>query len=274
MVELQSLLRRRVHAIILVQCAVRGRQAYILVDRLKKIKFVKKMRAKRIQRAFRGWRTRMRILMEYLRENTGSKVELDDTRHLSYLIYYLLLKRRRREHKYRVLNVSAVYTQKIVRGFLGRRVARGVWRLVESLKGWANPQYAKAFMRQLLRNKIFLSIPVKVSREETPAVEHVRKFLPLDCRTDIEASVYVYSAALKAWYDSSDSPLLKSELSALIACFRNPQTSGINISVVDAYITMHAAPCKTHGRKICAECYFFQDCRWSRCRSQRYVSND
>lgn len=73
--------------------------------------------------------------------------------------------------------------------------------------------------------------------------------------------MYVFTAALALWYESADSPLLESELTAIVTCFRNPATSGINISTVDAYIHMHSKPCRKHGRQVCAECYFHQDCR-------------
>ena len=104
----------------------------------------------------------------------------------------------------------------------------------------------------------------------TPATGTVRAFLPRDCQKDNEINVLLFHDALAAWYAQDDSPLLSSEYDALVRKFRNNITGYVNIAQVDKYIAMHVKPCRKHGRKVCADCYFLKDC--CKCLCQRYTA--
>jgi hypothetical protein len=47
------------------------------------------------------------------------------------------------------------------------------------------------------------------------------------------------------------------------------QTGEVNINTVENFIQLHTIPCRKHGRKICADCYYYGDC--TKCLCQRYV---
>ena len=263
---IQNKLKKRSLAIVIIQCSFRNFLAFRILHPMRVEKFRRKIAAKIIQRNIRKSKIEKMLLQKFLYEKEVLRTEVKSTRHLSYLIYYIILKYRKRIAIRLKFEKYSVYIQKIVRGYLGRVISREVRVLRDSLKDWVNPKYAREFMQNLLRNKIFKEIPIdNCRREDTPSYEYVRTFLPIEHRSDIEVIIPVFVTALKLWYKSTNSPLLVSEESALVSCFRNPVTSNIPITIVDSYIHMHIKSCRKHGRLICADCFFRQECKVCSC---------